>query len=66
MIKATYVGGAAIQGVPARDLTADEWEQFKESIKAHEAASGITMYRVKRLKTNPKPKPEETGDKDNG
>ena len=45
--KAEYLGGAYIPGVPARDLTEAEWEEFKDKIEAYQAASRITMYTVK-------------------
>lgn len=34
-------GNAWIDGIPARDLTADEWAELTEAQKAHALASGL-------------------------
>lgn len=40
-----YVGGGAwVAGVPARNLTAAEWEVHRETVRACEAASGVRLY----------------------
>lgn len=42
-----YVGqGAHIPGVPARDLTEAEYAEHKQTIKAQEKLTGITLYEV--------------------
>ncbi len=42
---AKYIGaGKAIVGVPARDLTAEEWKAYKETILAAQAASHEQLY----------------------
>lgn len=44
---AKYVGdGTAIHGVPARDLTAEEYRTHKKLIKTEEKASGLKLYEV--------------------
>jgi hypothetical protein len=41
----TYIGGGDyIHGVPARDLTEDEYIQHQDIIMANAAVTGVTMY----------------------
>lgn len=45
----TYIyigGGDYIHGVPARDLTEDEYAQHKDAIEANMAVTGVTLYVV--------------------
>jgi hypothetical protein len=44
-IELIYVGdGSFIQGVPARDLTAEEAHTFGATITEQQATSGMTLY----------------------
>jgi hypothetical protein len=41
----TYIGGGDyIHGVPARDLTDDEYQQHRQTIEANAAAMGQALY----------------------
>ena len=53
-----YLGGAYIDGVPARDLTPTEYEKFKAIIEA----CTVELYEVPEVKPSPKAK-KESGDK---
>ena len=53
-----YLGGAYIDGVPARDLTPTEYEKFKAIIEA----CTVELYEVPEVKPSPKAK-KELGDK---
>ncbi len=39
-----YLGGYFIHGVPARDLTADEAQQYADTIKEQEKLTGVKLY----------------------
>jgi hypothetical protein len=39
-----YVGGFYIHGVPARDLTLDEAQQYAELITQQQLLTGLTLY----------------------
>ena len=43
-MRAKYLGGGHIHGVPARDLTAEEYEQHKATIDQQEQATGQKFY----------------------
>lgn len=43
-IVATYIGTGFLQGIPARDLTADEWAALTNDDRQRARASGL--YRV--------------------
>lgn len=44
-VGAKYVGeGDYIVGIPARNLTAEEWKQYKKEIAANEKAMGRPLY----------------------
>ena len=53
-----YLGGAYIDGVPARDLTPTEYEKFKAIIEA----CTVELYEVPEVKPSRKSK-KEPGDK---
>jgi hypothetical protein len=56
-----YVGGGDyLFGVPARDLTADEYEQHREHIKANVLATGKRLY-VPAAEDSEPTKPESKG-----
>lgn len=41
----TYIGGGDyIHGIPARDLTEDEYRRHQDVIEANAAVTGVTMY----------------------
>jgi hypothetical protein len=58
-----YLGGFYIHGVPARDLTADEAEQYRAVIKAQEKLTGLLLYEPVRL---PRRKPFAAPDEAQG
>lgn len=39
-----YLGGFYIHGVPARDLTADEAQQYGAAIQEQQSLTGIIIY----------------------
>lgn len=41
---AIYIGADWIPGVPARDLSPDEWLLHQDAILANEEATGIQLY----------------------
>lgn len=52
-----YIGeGSWLPGVPARDLTNEEYAQHKEAINANERATGRALY----VKEVPATEPDET------
>ena len=55
-----YLGGAWIQGVPARDLTDEEQERHLPTIREQKKLTGITLYEEVRPARKPdKPAAEE-------
>jgi hypothetical protein len=62
-IELIYVGdGSFIQGVPARDLTAEEALQFGATITEQQTATGMTLYVPKTHK----PAKKQDKEVDNG
>lgn len=49
-----YTGAGYIHGVPARDLTDDEYKAFRRQIAACEKASGIVLYVKEQNKSSSK------------
>ena len=48
-----YVGGGYVPGVPARDLTPEEYEQHAFKIEHEREMSGITLYVPKDAAADP-------------
>lgn len=44
-----YSGGAYIHGVPARDLTEEEWKKYKSVIRKQEKIIGIKLYTEEKI-----------------
>ena len=71
MTKRNYVyvgGGAYVQGVPRRDLTAAEWKRFSTAVEEQEAAIGMQLYQrpEKAAKKPSAPRTSDSSDSSQG
>ena len=56
-----YLGGAYIHGVPARDLTATEAQQYQAIIQEQERIIGARLYESVKAAKPAKPAEEASG-----
>ncbi len=53
MDKVIYKGGGYFHGLPARDMTADEWAQFDKQLTRAALQAGLyQVVKVKEVKPN--------------